>query len=39
MTSNSFTENEERDIPSQIFKTIFWIARLSYFLDPSMCGF
>ena len=23
MTSNSLTENEERDIPSHIFKTIF----------------
>ena len=39
MTSNSLTENEEHDIPSQILKTIFWIARLSYFLDPNMCDF
>ena len=39
MTSNSLTENEEHDIPSQILKTIFWIARLSYFLNPNMCGF
>ena len=39
MTSNSLTENEEHDIPSQILMTIFWIASfafLSYFLDPNM---
>ena len=34
MTSNSLTENEEHDIPSQILKTIF-----GFFLDPNMCGF
>ena len=42
MTSNSLTENEEHDIPSQILMTIFWIASvafLSYFSDPNMCGF
>ena len=42
MTSNSLTENEEHDIPSQILMTIFWIALfafLSYFLDPNMCAF
>ena len=39
MTYNSVTENEEHDILSQILKTIFWIACLSNFLDPNMCGF
>ena len=39
MAFNSLTENEEHDIPSQILKTIFRIACLSYFLDPNMCGF
>ena len=39
MTSNSLTENEEQDIPSQIFEDHFWIACLSYFLDPNMCDF
>ena len=36
MSSNSLTENEEHDIPSQILKTIFG---LHIFLDPNMCGF
>ena len=36
MTFNSLTENEEHDIPSHIWKTIFWIACLGYFLDPDM---
>ena len=31
MTSNSLTENEKKDIPSQILKTIFG------FLDPNIC--
>ena len=35
MTSNSLTENEEHDIPSQILKTIFG---LHDFLDPNLCG-
>ena len=39
MTSNSLTENEEHNIPSQILKNIFGIACLSYFLDPIMCDF
>ena len=39
MTFNSSTENEEHDIPSQIFEDHFWIAYLSYFLHPNMCGF
>ena len=35
MTFNSLTENEEHDIPSQNFKTIFWIRYvLSY--DPKL---
>ena len=35
MTSNSLTENEEHDIPSQNLKTIFWIRYvLSY--DPKL---
>ena len=35
MTSNSLTENEEHDIPSQNLKTIFWIVYvLSY--DPKL---
>ena len=38
MTSNSLTENEEHDIPSQIVKTIFGL-HASDFLDPNMCGF
>ena len=44
MTSNSLTENEEHDIPSQILKTIFGLhASVIFasviFLDPNMCGF
>ena len=39
MTSNSLTENEEHDIPSQILKTIFFIACLGYILDIIMCGY
>ena len=38
MTSNSLTENEEHDIPSQILKTIFGLHASSYFLDQDMCG-
>ena len=35
MTSNSLTENEEHDIPSQNLQTIFWIGYvLSY--DPKL---
>ena len=37
MTSNSSTENEEYNIPSQILKTIFGLHASSYFLDPNMC--
>ena len=38
MTSNSITENEEKDIPSHILKTIF--DRMPpLFLDPNMCDF
>ena len=37
MTSNSLIENEEHDIPSHS-EDHFWIACLSYFLDPNMCG-
>ena len=37
MNNDILTENGEYDIPSQILKTIFWIACLSYFLDPNMC--
>ena len=39
MTSNTLTEKEERDVPSQIVMTLFWIASLGYFLDRNMCGF
>ena len=39
MTSNSLTENEEHDIPSQILKTIFFIACLSYFFKPQYVWF
>ena len=38
MTSNSLTENEEHDIPSQISKTIF-DCMPQLFLDTNMCGF
>ena len=38
MTSNSLTENEEHDIPSQILKTIFGLHD-SFILEPNMCGF
>ena len=38
MTSNSLTENEEHDIPSQILKTIFYCDP-QLFLNPNMCGF
>ena len=37
MTSNSLTENEEHDIPTQILKTIFGL-HASVILDPNMCG-
>ena len=39
MTSNSLTENEVRDIPSQILKTIFGDCMSQLFLDTNMCGF
>ena len=39
MTSNSLTENEEYDIPSQILKTIFGLHASVIFLDPNMCDF
>ena len=39
MTSNSLTENEEHDIPSQILKTIFGLHASVIFLDPNMCDF
>ena len=39
MTSNSLTENEENDIPSQILKTIFGLHASVIFLDTNMCGF
>ena len=39
MTSNSLTENEEHDIPSQILKTIFGLHASVIFLDRNMCGF
>ena len=42
MTSNSLTENEEHNIPSQILMTIFWIAPyafLSYFFRPKYVWF
>ena len=38
MTSNSLTENEEHDIPSQILKTI-RIACLSYFFRTQYVWF
>ena len=38
MTSNSLTENEECDIPSQILGTIFGF-HVSVILDPNMFGF
>ena len=39
MTSNSLTENEERDIHSQILQTIFGLHATVIFLDPNMYGF
>ena len=38
MTSNSLTEDEKHDIPSQILKTIFGL-HASVILDLNMCGF
>ena len=38
MTSNSLTENEEHNIPSQILKTIIGFHASNIF-DPNMCGF
>ena len=38
MTSNSLTDDEEHNIPSQIVYTIFGL-HASVFLDPNMCGF
>ena len=38
MTSNSLTQSEEHDIPSQILKTILDCMR-QLFLDSNMCGF
>ena len=37
MTSNSLTENEEHDIPSQILKTIFGLHQL--FFEPQYVWF
>ena len=37
MISNSLTESEELDTPSQILKSIFEL-RACYLLDPNMCG-
>ena len=39
MTSNSLTEYEEHDIPSQSLMTIFGLHASVIFLDPNMCGF
>ena len=39
MTSNSLTENEKHDIPSQIVMTILLYCMPQLFLDPNMCGF
>ena len=39
MTSNSLTQNEEHDIPSQILKTIFGLHASVFFLDPNMSDF
>ena len=36
MTSNSSTENEEHDIPSQIVKTIFWL-HASIIFQTRLC--
>ena len=36
MTSNSLTENEERDIPSHIFKIFFGLHASVIFLDPNV---
>ena len=36
MTSNSLTENEEHDIPSQILKTIFGV-HASVIFQTSIC--
>ena len=36
MTSNSFTENEEHDIPSHILKTIFGL-RASVIFETQIC--
>ena len=36
-TSNSLTENEGHDIPSQILKTIF-LLHASVFLHPTIFG-
>ena len=38
MISNSLTENEEHDIPSQILETIFGL-HVSVILGPNMRGF
>ena len=38
MTSNSLTENEENDIPSQIFKTIFGL-HASVIFSPQYVWF
>ena len=38
MTSNSLTNNEEHDIPPQIFKTIFGL-HVSVIFKPQYVGF
>ena len=39
MTSNSLTQNEEHNIPSQILNPILDCMPQLFFLDPNMCGF
>ena len=39
MTSNSLTENEEHDIPSQFLKIVLGLHASVIFLDPNVCGF
>ena len=38
MTSNSLTENEEHDIPSQNLKTIFFGLDMCYPMSPNYSG-
>ena len=37
MTFNLLTKNEEHDNPSQFLEDNFWIAWLSYILNPNKC--